>query len=1570
MSEEYTLNKFTLGYPNITITTTDMWKVESLVKNKITVAVSAALMSVATLQATVAMEPTEFTVDSLKAVKATSVNKNKSYSSKRSDKIRLEKGLANEQYTYIVRLKDLPVATYNGNVAGFAATNPQVSKKALFKQLANSKKSSQQIRKELRLDLDAPEVKAYSNYLENKQQVFLSKANSKLGRNLNVIYKYKNAFNGMAISLTQAEAAQLADLSDVAYVERERTEQMDTDTGPILIGAPEVWSGEGQSAVNMGEGVIIGIVDSGVNTDHMSFADVGGDGYDHTNPWGEGVYVGDCATDFVELCNDKLIGVRSYASVTDNYQDATVFGDTPPVANGEDYNGHGSHTASTSGGNILRNVPLLDGETGELEGDGINTTGFEFGQISGVAPHANIISYQICNPGNSGDTYSGCPGAAIIAALEDAVSDGVDVINYSISGGGDPWSSSTELAFLAAQEAGIFAAVSAGNSGPDANTTPKNAPWYTSVGASTHGREIAFEKEIGTFTGGDTELAAITGNSASGAITASIVWAGDYTNPNDTDGAPEQCLEPFPEGTFDGEIVVCDRGAIARVQKAINVADGGAGGFVLGNITDGSNTIANDVYVVPGIHINIDNGNALRTWLANGAEHSATITASTGELVIGQADDMASFSSRGSNNTVPDVMTPSVTAPGVSIYAAYSDQQFGHDVNSPAPTDFTFLQGTSMSAPHVAGAGAVLISSHPTWTADNIRSALMLTATQDVRKEDGTTPADAFDMGTGRIQVNLADKTGLVMNETAANYTAANPAEGGVPKTLNIPSVTDANCVGLCSWTRTVTATMDGSWTTEGINVSDGLEITVTPASFDLAEGESQEILISVDAIQAESDVWSFGHVVMTSDAHPTARLPVNVIASNGNIPDSMNFDAHRNADSFLLQDVMAIEITEFTSRSYGLVKAEQAEQTLAVDSDNSSVYDDLEDGVNITMITVPDDAKRFVAEVLMSDSPDLDMFVGIDTNGDGIPQEDEEIARSATGTALEKIDLMSPDAGEYWIIIQNWAASEEDAEDAYTLATAVVDGEMGENLSVEADSAIPALTEFDLRFNWSLEDAMAGDMYYGAIDLGTSFDDAGNLGLVSIDLVRGSDDVSISSDASAYMQRTDMVNYEVSVLAILSPGDRTYTVQAKVPTGMELVTDSVTGDATIDGDTITWMVVQESLYGAEPFYTMTRNDVDASCGPHPFGVGYIDLESFGIFPGTMDGDTQTASFGVAANFLGKAYSSVNVTDDGFIYLSGAHGSTPWVNQLLPDVNEANNLVAPFWRDLQIAKNDTPGEVSGISVGSAAGFSIIEFDNMRHWNYYAGDPSATDILDFEVIFDNNTGDFMFAYDNVEHAVGDGFGVSVGYENATGTSGSTDIFSGAAGTINSVQDIQSGLVMCYRLINVDSSATTLNFSTTIVDDYAGGPVNVELTDSVDAVNTVEIVNSTSTAIQVEGAPTAMISAPSAVQEGSGVSIDGSGSTDPNGDDLTYTWVQIGGSPVTFSESAASFSFEAPNVSSQNGIVSFHLTVDDGNGNTDTAIVAVAIVNMDEGGSMGWLSLTLLPLVWLRRKKVNK
>ncbi|MGX2954709.1 hypothetical protein ACWAU3_19435 [Shewanella sp. JL219SE-S6] len=90
------------------------------------------------------------------------------------------------------------------------------------------------------------------------------------------------------------------------------------------------------------------------------------------------------------MCNDKLIGVRSYPEITDSYDDEEVFGPTPPPKNGEDYGGHGSHTASTAAGNILKNVPYVAGEVGEAQGDGIET-GLKFTQISGVAPMPTLL---------------------------------------------------------------------------------------------------------------------------------------------------------------------------------------------------------------------------------------------------------------------------------------------------------------------------------------------------------------------------------------------------------------------------------------------------------------------------------------------------------------------------------------------------------------------------------------------------------------------------------------------------------------------------------------------------------------------------------------------------------------------------------------------------------------------------------------------------------------------------------------------------------------------------------------------------------------------------------------------------------------------------------------------------------------------------------------------------------------------------------------------------------------------------------------------------------------------------
>jgi hypothetical protein len=287
-----------------------------------------------------------------------------------------------------------------------------------------------------------------------------------------------------------------------------------------------------------------------------------------------------------------------------------------------------------------------------------------------------------------------------------------------------------------------------------------------------------------------------------------------------------------------------------------------------------------------------------------------------------------------------------------------------------------------------------------------------------------------------------------------------------------------------------------------------------------------------------------------------------------------------------------------------------------------------------------------------------------------------------------------------------------------------------------------------------------------------------------------------------------------------------------------------------------------------------------------------------------------------------------------------------------------------------------PSATSGVSVAStASGFSIIEFDDMRHFNFHDGDESVADVLDFELVFDNNTGNFMFAYDNVSHVVGDGLGVTVGYENAEGTSGRTDIYArspydgGEAGQIDSVQTIQSGLIMCYDLTQVDSSPKVFNFTTQIKDDFAGGSINVVLTNSTDDANAPAIVDDSGVEIQVEGPPTAMIVDSGPVVERSNVQLDGSGSYDPNGDELSYTWVQLSGVPVSFSAESATINFLAPNVK-EDQTMAFQLSVDDGNGNSDTAVTSVIIRNnkVSGGGTFGWLLLLISSMLLLRRKKV--
>ena len=332
--------------------------------------------------------------------------------------------------TYIIQLVEPAIAVYEGGIEGFEATSAN----------ANGKK---------KLDAKSKKAKKYQQHLKNKQQRVLKEAGGKLNRNLAPKYEYQHAINGFALELSAEEAKMLSAMDGVLSVQKERFEQLLTDVGPQWIGAEHIWNSNSDGP--KGEAMVVAVLDTGINSDHPSFADIGGDGYDHTNPLGTGVYLPGSyyATVDASFCNDKLIGAWDFVA-----SDGTV---------PEDNDGHGSHTASTAAGNVVNGATLI-----------APTTSASF-NISGVAPHANIIAYDVCD--------DGCPGSALVAAINQVIIDasnlpnGIAALNYSISGGGDPYNDTVELGFLAAVEAGIYVAASAGNSGPAASTVAHLGPW-------------------------------------------------------------------------------------------------------------------------------------------------------------------------------------------------------------------------------------------------------------------------------------------------------------------------------------------------------------------------------------------------------------------------------------------------------------------------------------------------------------------------------------------------------------------------------------------------------------------------------------------------------------------------------------------------------------------------------------------------------------------------------------------------------------------------------------------------------------------------------------------------------------------------------------------------------------------------------------------------------------------------------------------------------------------------------------------------------------------------------------
>ncbi|MBW8184192.1 S8 family serine peptidase [Shewanella nanhaiensis] len=1039
-----------------------------------------------------------------------------------------EANLGSGIHRYFVRLIENPVALYQGGIEGYKATS------------SDSVKG-----KSRKLDVNSKSVKSYRSFLNSRQDSVIAKATSLLGE-LNIKQRTTLAYNGMVVEMTQAQAAKLSKVAGIANIQREVLRKTMTDSGPAIIKAPAVWSGEATGTASQGEGMIVGIIDTGINADHPSFADIGGDDYDHTNPWGQGTYSGDCAGDFPELCNDKLIGVHSWPAVTDEYLDYDL--DVPP--NGEDHNGHGSHTAGTTAGNVLKDVNVPDVDGGE--------TGVVFESMSGVAPHANIVSYQVCLPGEDDDIgFAGCLPSLTVLAVEHAIENGVDALNYSIGGGSrNPWNSADALAFLSARKAGIHVATSAGNDGPGPETvgSPGDAPWLTTVAAYTHDRDFS-DKTVGSFTGGDTEAPKdLTGKAMTGAVTGSIVYAGSFDNGNDPDNDPAQCLEPFPENTFAADtIVVCDRGEIARVDKGRHVKAGGAAGLVLANIhgEDEATNVVADAHVLPAIHIDADDGDMLRAWLASGTGHQASIT---GTKVVHDdefARIAAGFTSRGPNKSVPDVIAPSIAAPGVSIFAAYADDQSDAFKQFPDPNDYGFLSGTSMASPHIAGALTLLAGIHPEWTPAEVQSALMMTANQATFKEDGETPSDFFDMGAGYADIEAAAKSGLVMDETYVNYVKADPGLNGQPSQINLPTMANAKCVGECTWTRTVKATKAGTWSASTLGVTDGLALSVSPASFELEAGETQDLTITAD-VSAASAGWNFANIKLVASGMPEVKLPVAVMSNGNNLPASVSITAGRTEGSMTYTGFVASELSAITA----------------------GVYDKASNLIEPTTVSVPEDD----FEVVVVEFDEVVPNVIFSTSSETAPDVDlrifngtfTKIGSSGGPDSDESVSFTNLPAGTYYIVVDGYKASTPGGSDDVTVkVTSVVADEasLSDDVSVKVSEDEG---EFSLTFDWDTDKSSSGILILESGDKSAMLQ-------VPYSLVR-KDDVTHITNLSDAMTAGEASRVSFDVEPNFSDEDREYTFTAQMSAGHKV--DNISNDGSHEGNTITWSVTQAAASG------------------------------------------------------------------------------------------------------------------------------------------------------------------------------------------------------------------------------------------------------------------------------------------------------------------------------------------------------------------------------------------------------
>ena len=707
------------------------------------------------------------------------------------------------------------LASYSGTVRGYSATSPSVTSKPLQRTTAAKTR--------------------YLGYLRTQERSITNRVISAVPA-AKVTRSYRIVYGGVAAVIPGNSVRDLLKVPGVVAVQRDSLNKLLTDSSTEFVNAGAAYH-ELRTRRNAGQGILLGNLDSGVWPEHPAFADQG-NLPDYAGPALPCNFGDDPTTPAADpfVCNNKLVGGASFMAGYDANQGTGYL----YQGTARDPEGHGSHTASTSAGNVVTDV---------------HTIGPVLARINGMAPGAQVMEYKVCGP-------AGCFGSDSTAAVEQAILDGVKVINFSISGGTSPLTDPVELAFLDAYNAGVFVAASAGNDGPGAGTANHLSPWVTTVAASTQTREFASDLTLTADNGDTYQVSGASVTAGAGPLPIVLASAAPYSS--------ARCMAPAQAGTFTDKIVVCERGTNARVEKGYNVLQGGAAGMILYNAVLADTETDN--HWLPAVHV--ADGTDLKAFIAAHTGITGSFTA--GAARDGQGDVMAAFSSRGPAGTF---VKPDITAPGVQILAAMTPTP-DSITNGPPGQYYQAIAGTSMSSPHVAGAALLVAAVHPDWSPGQIKSALMTQAKTSVLKEDLSTPADAFDMGAGRLDVGRAIRAPLTISASADDF-ATLTGDPVHAIDLNIASINAATMPGRVTTTRTVTNMTNRSLRVVPQASAPALtKITFSPTAARVPAGGSASFRITIDST-APTGVQQFATVRFRTD-RGTAHLPVAFVPRQG----------------------------------------------------------------------------------------------------------------------------------------------------------------------------------------------------------------------------------------------------------------------------------------------------------------------------------------------------------------------------------------------------------------------------------------------------------------------------------------------------------------------------------------------------------------------------------------------------------------------------------------------------------------------------------------------------------------